>query len=157
MKTKITRRIGFLLLAVMMMIQMPVLAFAAENTVENNTTVSAYETASVMPCAVGTADSGYISAKGELTLYPTLNSYVGIQRTFVFWATSLGDSTPSGNVRVYLYNPDGSLREYFTTKVDQDVIKTYNLPSSGTYTVKIYSEVNEKLHVNACWTTPDAV
>lgn len=104
--------------------------------------------------AVGTGASGYCSAKGRLTLYPTLNSYVGVSRYFWFWASANDiDTTPSGVVHVTVKNPDGTVLDSFAIGANTDYIKKFTLPSSGQYTVEITSGINTRLYCNAAWST----
>lgn len=157
MKKNFVKRIGTFLLVVLMVCASSISAFAAEAA--DSTSIRGHEVTSlvndVAPRApIGTGDSGYIAAKGELTLHPTLNSYVGTKRTLWFWASAIyNDNTPPGRIRVYVFKPNGKLLEYFETTANVDNIKTYTLPSSGTYTVEIHSEVNAKLLCNAVWST----
>ena len=97
-------------------------------------------------------DSGYCSANGELRLYPTLGNYIGFTRTLLFYATAIDSNvTPGGDIRVYVYGPDGNLVRYFETHANEDHEEKFTLPSAGEYKVVIYSEVDERLHCNAVW------
>lgn len=154
MKLRIPKVLGSLLLITLVALNSSLSVFAAGD-ISDSMTISenlSSDDSEIVPAAVGQYDSGDIPYQGELTLYPTLNSYVGLQRTFWFTTNNVySDKVPSGNIRVYVSKPDGKLLDYFTVTAKDFYQKTYTLPSSGKYTVKIYSDVKEKIHASAGW------
>ena len=150
MKQRLIKTFGSLFLAVALCLSISVVAFAADNTVSQIETSASRETG-ISP--MGEYDSGEIPRKGELILYPVLNSYVGLSRTFYLMTDNIySDTIPSGSIRVYVYKPNGDLLKYFTVGPQEDYTIKCTLPSSGTYTVRLYSDVNEKILATAGWT-----
>ena len=152
MKQRLIKTFGSLFLAVALCLSISVVAFAADNTVSHIETSASRET-EISPMGYGEYDSGEIPRKGELILYPVLNSYVGLSRTFYLMTDNIySDTIPSGSIRVYVYKPNGDLLKYFTVGPQEDYTIKCTLPSSGTYTVRLYSDVNEKILATAGWT-----
>lgn len=102
MKQRLIKTFGSLFLAVALCLSISVVAFAADNTVSQIETSASRETG-ISPMGYGEYDSGEIPRKGELILYPVLNSYVGLSRTFYLMTDNIySDTIPSGSIRVYV-------------------------------------------------------
>lgn len=101
----------------------------------------------------GNPVDGIVERGDTMTLYPTLSSYVGISRKFQIFTTPMGNGsiTPSGTIHVYLHNPSDTSYKYWTMTPDDEKVVSYTLPSSGTYTLRIESQANVKVQVNAGW------
>ncbi len=99
---------------------------------------------------IGKGASGYLPAKGTLTLYPTLTTSK-VKMYFWFWATALGDSTPSGKITYRLYDPSGNYMFKRTVSVGVNKIDVYPSPKTGMYRVEITSGVSEKVFINCTW------
>lgn len=155
MNVKLSKVFLSFILAIAMCLSIGSVAFAADSSTSANPSDVTVNASEVVPMSVGTYDSGIIPRGGELTLYPTLNSYVGISRRFFIITENIySDTTPAGSIQVYVYKPDGKLLKYFTVGPNQDdCYYTFTLPSAGTYTVKLISHVNERIYASAGWTT----
>lgn len=147
-------------MAVVMMMETSVSAFAAEATAfanENNTVCetnmmdeSSDTEVSVVNDTVGTT----ISAGKNGHVYPTLDSYIGVSKSInISIAPSNGSSSATGRVRVYLFKPnDGSLMKYWeVSEIGTTIKESFTLPSSGTYSVLIYNETDTEIVVTAHW------
>lgn len=151
MKCKLIKRIGaFMLVCVMALgISVPALAAQPANamTIENSEENSSPEATLVASYTFDTDDmaitprtnntvGGLLSASGSATLYPNLDSYIGL--TKAFHATTSSDSS-SGAVLLYLYNKNGKLvSSDWIIGVNDYAYWTLTLPSSGTYTLQVY-------------------
>ena len=153
-KVKMIRSfISFVLVVVILTVN-PSFALAAEgiNEVNKDSEVQIDEI-SAHSNSAGTMDVGVCSSRGKLTLYPTLDSYVGFTRYFWFWAyANESDKTPSGAVHVTVKKPDGTVLDSFSIGADVDYVKKFTLPPSGQYTVEIVSQVNARLRCTTFWT-----
>ena len=154
MKRSLSKTLGSLFLAIALCFSTCSVAFAAESNSENALESRAFETTvSVEPRAYGEPDSGIIPARGSLTLYPKLNSYVGVSRTFFFFADNIySDSVPAGDIKVWVYKPNSEILQFFTVKAKGEKYIKCTLPASGTYKVVVESTVREKIQVSAGWT-----
>lgn len=150
---KIRSFISFMLVVVILAVNSS-FALAAEdiNEVNKDNEVQIDEI-NVMANSAGTMDVGVCDRRGKLTLYPTLDSYVGFTRYFWFWAyANESDKTPNGAVHVIVKKPDGTVLDSFSIGADVDYVKKFTLPPSGSYTVEIVSEVNARLRCTTFWT-----
>ena len=148
MKHKMYKVLTSLMLAMLICMSCVSVAFAEEFTKESDVGSTISTRASS-----GEYDMQNISAKGTVTLYPTLNSYFGpLTRTFYFSADNIySDVIPSGTVQFWVYDPDGEFMFGGIVNVGQEFRKSVFLPSSGRYTVIVESNVNAKLLVSALW------
>lgn len=147
MKHKLHKIITCLVLTMLVCLTCVSTAFAEENVAEFEV-----NTVSSTRASSGDDDLQTLPAKGTVNLYPTLNSYIGLYKTFYFCAyNTYYDTKPTGTVRVYVYKPNGNLLRYFEVGVDEAYRETFFLPPSGKYTVQVYSEVGKKLLAGALW------
>mgnify|MGYP001624458857 CR=1 FL=1 len=151
MKRNLAKTLGSLFLALVLCVSTGTVAFAAES---DNDVITSTQSVVTQSDRYGEYDMGEIPRKGELTLYPVLNSYVGLSRTLFFFTDNIySDTVPSGTIRVWVYKPNnGTLLKYFTTTARADKYFSFTLPSSGTYKVVIKSSVNEKILASVGWT-----
>ena len=155
MNVKLSKVFLSFVLAIATCLSIGSVAFAADSSTSASPSDAAVNASEAVPMSVGTYDSGIIPSGGELTLYPTLNSYVGLTRKFFLITENIySDTTPSGTIQVYIYKPDGNLLKYDVVGPNQDdYYYTVTLPPAGTYTVKLISHVNERIYASAGWTT----
>lgn len=130
------------LIATVMVFGMSVSAFAAE--------VESVETHDVQTRA-NTPVSGIVSANGSRYFYPSLESYVGVSRSFSITTASMSTQNPAGQIRVYLYRPNGQMLDYWVMSANDSRLVSYTLPPSGQYTLYVESEVKETVNVSATW------
>lgn len=151
MKTKLFRSVAVLLMATVMVLGTSTQSMAAttndvaptqssENLVEVATITLDGNNGNngIMP--LNNTVGGTISANGSGTFYPTLDSYVGITKKFC--AVSRSNST-SGALSLQLYSPSGKLvSSGWMMGVNENNTVSWNvtLPSSGTWTLKVYAQ-----------------
>ncbi len=146
---QVIKKLFAVLLATMMVMGTSVTAFAA-NEEMGSEEIQAEE---VSPRAVGTVAIGDIAKKGNLTLRPELYSYVGLQRTLYITTTSLRENYVGERVYFTVYKPNGGELARGNLMANGEWSQTFTLPSSGTYRIELYSNINEKVHVVATWST----
>lgn len=154
MKTKLPKVLASALIATVLSMSCVSSAFAGDisSTMQDVGISSASSDIVATPNGAGEYDMGEVPRNGDLILYPVLYSYIGFQKTFFITTTNIySDETPSGKIRVYIYKPNGDLLKYSTVGANEDNTFTFTLPPSGTYTVRIYSEVNEPILVSVGW------
>lgn len=142
---KKVKRIMACLIATVMVFGMSVSAFAAE--VDS----TAQELTENVQARANTPVSGVVSGKGSMYLYPTLNSYIGTSRSFSISTASMWTQNPSGDIRMYLYKPNGTLLKYWVMSANGSNLFSFTLPSSGKYTLYVESDVAEPVNVSATW------
>ena len=155
MKRSLSKTLGSILLTVVMCLSTCFVASAAEYDESHklSATTASTDNVEVVPQAIGTYDMQEVPARGEVTLHTTLYSYVGLTRTFYFSTDNIySDKVPAGKIRVWVSKPNGDLLKYFTVNARDDYEFKCTLPSSGTYTVDVQSEVNERILCSAGWT-----
>lgn len=93
---------------------------------------------------------GIVPSNGVLELKPTLESYIGLNKSFVINATS--DSN-TGVLFVYLYKPNGNIQSNDWIMGVNEVVKwDVFLPSSGTWTVRFVAQgTTSPVNVYARW------
>lgn len=146
MKERIFRRVFMFILTAAILLQTSGIAMAAET----DTVVYENQETTITTRAIGSGATGYLPAKGTLTLYPTLTTSRA-KMYFWFWASPLGSSTPSGKVTYKVYDPNGDYLFKRTVSVGVDQVDVYAFPSTGTYRVEITSGVSEKVFISATW------
>lgn len=155
MKRSLSRVLGSLLLTMVICFGTSIVAFATEN--DSNVALDAEKfsmsNVETMSDTYGDYDMGEIPARGELTLYPTLNDYVGLSRTFYFSTSNIySNEVPAGTIRVWVYKPNGNLLTGFDIGAYEQKNFKCTLPPAGKYTVVIESDVNERILASAGWT-----
>lgn len=155
MKRSLSRTLWSLLLAITICFGISIVTFAAEK--DSNVALKIEEKSAsnveMMSDTYGDYDTKEISPNGKVTLYPTLNNYVGLSRTFFLSTMNIySDDNPSGTIDVWVYKPDGNLLKYFTIGGYERKDFKFTLPPAGRYTVDVESNINERIHVTAGWT-----
>ncbi len=155
MKRSLSRILGSLLLTITICFGTSIVTFAAEN--DSNVALGVEENSAsnveTMSDTYGDYDTEEVSPNGKVTLYPTLNKYVGMSRTFFLSTMNIySNDDPSGTIDVWVYKPDGKLLKYFTIGGYERKDFKFTLPPSGRYTVDIKSNINERINVTAGWT-----
>ena len=146
MKEKFLKRIGCLLVVVTMVFGTAVSAFAAETnevdkqndekTVVADYTLQADNEGNVISVRSNNVVGSVIQSGQSATYYPNLDSYIGINKSFVAM-TSCNNN--SGAVYLYLYKNDtGKLvSNDWIMGVNDQATWTVTLPSSGTYRLRV--------------------
>lgn len=156
MEYKLVKRLSCFLLAMVMMVAMAIPTFAQEYEEEGNrevtTNVGENVQEEVVTRAIGNPDSGTVKPLKNMTLHPTLNSYVGFQRTFTVTTIPMGDGIVSGAIIARLYDPDGNIMKTWELRPEEYGMETFFLPKSGTYRLEIYNGVSVDEFVTCTWT-----
>lgn len=97
-------------------------------------TVDEADVASVASTFANVKVSGTVQPNTTCVCFPTLSSYVGLNKTFNVVTTS---NSTSGAVYVYLYKGEKMVSNDWIMGVDDVAAWSLFLPSSGEYTLKI--------------------
>ena len=158
MASKIVKRLSCLVLAMVMMVTTAIPAFAQDYVEASNRVTTTYLDEKVQgkisPRAIGEPDSGTVAALQNMTLHPTLNSYIGFQRKFTVATVPMTDGSEivSGAVLLRLFDPDGNLKKSWNIEPEGEGTETFTLPKSGTYRLEIYNGANVPVFVTCTWT-----
>ena len=126
MKVKVLKRLIALVMSALLMLGASVSAFATE--VSTDTSVVASNVTNIdSNDAVSTRSNTYAcdtcDAFDSLTMYITLDSYIGLKRTLHFSANSFEtDKTPSGYVIVEVFKPNGDVLDKFVAYPDVEYV-----------------------------------
>ena len=156
MKAKVLKRLIALVMSALLMLGASVSAFATD--VPSDVSTNLVETSdsssdATVPTRRNTNESGICPARGQLTLYPTLDPYIGLKKTLYItvYVPSL-DVQPSNGISVTVYKPDGNpLTSFFAYPREEEYSGEFTLPSSGTYRVVFKSNTIYEFFCTACW------
>ena len=156
MKAKVLKRFIALVMSVLLMLGASVSAFATD--VPSDVSTNLVETSdsssdATVPTRRNTYDVGTCPGHGTLTLYTTLDPYIGFQKTLYIsvYVPSL-DVQPSNGITVTVYKPDGNtLTSFFAYPRKEEYYLPFTLPSSGTYRVVFESNTTYDFYCTAGW------
>jgi len=170
MKNKLFRRIASFLLVTLVSFTTMGTAFATETSAGtedvlalNDITFTEYiidvDNSGTTTISNGNSDviiranspvSGTCPSNGSLNLYPWLESYIGLSKTFIVNATS---NSKSGALLLYLYNPSGKLvSKDWMMGVNQIAKWSVTLPSSGKWRLYVVAQgTTASVNVFARW------
>lgn len=155
MNAKVLKRLIALVMSALLMLGASVSAFATDDVSANTTNYDQTSLIASTSTRKNTPSSAVCEPFDEIKLYPTLDSYIGFQKTFLFYTTTLdSDTTPVGYMYVELIDPSGETiwdNDDQPVYPDKDYEVTFWLPSSGQYTVKVKSYYRYNLNCNAVW------
>lgn len=152
---KLKKTIFSLLVVTIFALGFSVSAFASDT--ENSEIVAKSTTATIQnveekEIVTRAVVDGTVPSNGTMNLYPVLNSYVGFTKQISILTTPMSTRSPSGYLKISMYKPNGSLLKVWKTVLPEDqILETFTLPSSGTYTLKIESKANVPVFVSATW------
>lgn len=158
MKMNVMKRIAAFVLAGIMALGTSVSTFAAEpevaGEVSDETCVAEYTidvgSNSIMPLYDNEPVGGTIQSNKSDVYYPKLSSYVGLSKTFYAGTSSSGSA---GMVLLYLYNKNNKLiSNDWILGVNDYGSWSFTLPSSGTYTLKVFLQgTTAPVNIAASW------
>lgn len=95
--------------------------------------------------------TGTVNPYTSIYLYPTLDNYIGFNRDFYVSTSQVNDGIIAGFLVMTLSNSKGEVIDSWTMGPNDDVTKTYFLPSSGSYTLKVTSWVSMPVYITTAW------
>ncbi len=148
MKKTFINRICVFMLALLMMVIVALPAYAADEN-EGVAGALAENDYGVRPETLDICPSW-----GVIVMEVPLSSYIGFSKTIVVETACMTDvPSTGGGVQLELYNQNGTkMYEYmWPVPVNQSTEKTFTLPKSGTYKLKVISVCDADIAINAYW------
>lgn len=151
MTRKSFKKIGSCLIALLMVlgISFPVSAAETSSIVEEYT-LNVSDSGEISMTRSNNTVGSVIASNSEQSYNPHLDSYIGINKTFVASTSSNGSS---GAVFLYLKNQNGKqVSNDWIMGINDNASWTVTLPSSGTYTLRVVlSGTNDWVSFAAKW------